>query len=104
MALHLRLATTDLSGLDWLGITCRSAARGHAMVRPCLRSGLAKGFTDSFFDRHLLSAETPRNFTDALHVPTRRDIPEQAPWRELVLFLPEAGCVWHLHDLRIFMQ
>ena len=102
-ALHLRLEAPDLAACDWLGLICRSAAPGEVMVRPCLRSGQADGFSDCFFPRHLLSTAEPMSHSDALHIPSTPAIPERAPWRELVLFLPGGDVTWHLHDLRLVL-
>ena len=106
VGLHLRLTGVgDLSDA-WVGFACRSAAQGQQMIRACLRSGHETGnktgFSDVFFDRHILADPEPRNHLDALHVATTRAIPEQAPWRELVLFLPRHDFRWDLHDLRVF--
>jgi hypothetical protein len=99
------LGQPDLEGVAFLGFACRSVAREEVLVRACLRSGAPEteaGFSDYFFPRHLLSVPEPLSHVDALHLPTCLDVPEQAPWRELVLFLPIEGFVWHLHDLRLF--
>lgn len=103
IGLHLRLETPDLSRAAWLGFACRGAAAQETLIRPCLRSGSDKGFSDCFFGRHLLAAPEVRDHVDALHVPTHRNIPETAGWRELVLFLPQQDFRWHLHDLRLFL-
>lgn len=102
IALHIALPAA-LSGHDWLGLFCRTAAPAEVLVRPCLRSGTADGFADCFLPRHLLSGPDPQTHADALHLPTAPELPETAPWRELVLFLPPAGAVWHLHDLRLIL-
>lgn len=101
LGLHIALAAPDLFAATWLTLTCRSAARGAIMIRPCLRSGQESGFTDCFFDKHILAERRPLSHVDGLHLPTTRAIPEHAPWRELVLFLPRESFAWHLHDLRI---
>lgn len=103
IALHVALDAPDLSRHAWLGFTCRSAAANEVMVRPCLRSGTDGGFTDRFFDKHILADPEPRCHVDAIHLPTARTLPEAAPWRELVLFLPRESFRWHLHDLRPFL-
>lgn len=103
IALHITLAAKDLTGAAWIGFACHSAGRDEVMVRPCLRSGTGDGFGDCFFPRHLLSDHEPRSHVDALYLPGARGVPETAPWRELVLFLPRETFVWHLHDLRLFL-
>lgn len=102
LGLHVALGLDDLTALDWVGLTCRVAAPAEIMIRPCLRSGQTDGFTDSFFPRHILAVAEPRNHVDTLHIPTSRAIPETAPWRELVLFLPRESFSLHLQDLKIF--
>ena len=101
LGLHIALCAPDLFAATWLTLTCRSAARGAMMIRPCLRSGQASGFVDCFFDKHILADHTPRAHIDGLHLPSTRAIPDTAPWRELVLFLPRESFTWHLHDLRV---
>jgi hypothetical protein len=102
LALHVTLDPGALTGATWIGFTCRSAAPEQIMVRPCLRSGGADGFTDCFFPRHLLSLPEVLNHADAIHLPSTPEVPPQAPWRELLFFLPCADTAWHLHDLRLF--
>ena len=102
LALHVALDPGALTGATWIGFTCRSAAPDQIMVRPCLRSGGADGFTDCFFPRHILSLPEVLNHADAIHLPSTPEVPPQAPWRELLFFLPCAKTGWHLHDLRLF--
>lgn len=103
IGLHVALLAADLTGAAWIGFVCRSAAPAEVMVRPCLRSGTEDGFTDVFFDKHILADPEPRSHVDAIHLPICRTLPETAPWRELVLFLPRKAFRWHLHDLRPFV-
>ena len=105
IALHVALDAPDLSAAAYVGFACRSAAPEQHMIRACLRSGAetGDGFSDCFFDRHILAHPEPANHVDALHAATCRDLPETAPWRELVLFLPTRDFTWHLHDLRLFV-
>lgn len=103
IGLHVALDAPELSDCGWVGFACRCAAPTETMIRPCLRSGTPDGFTDCFFDKHILAVPEPRNHVDALHPATSRHIPETAPWRELVLFLPRQDFRWHLHDLRLFL-
>lgn len=103
IGLHLALEAPDLAAVGWIGFACRSAAPSEIMIRPCLRSGGETGFTDTFFGKHLLAVPEPHDHIDALHPATTRSIPEAAPWRELILFLPRQDFRWHLHDLRLFL-
>lgn len=103
VGLHVALHAPDLSGYDWLGFTYRGVAPQEVMIHPCLRTGTQTGFSDHFFDKHILATPEASNHVDALHLPTCHTIPETAPWRELVLFLPRQDFQWHLHDLRLFL-
>lgn len=101
LALHVALDAPDLMTADWLTLTCRSAAPAPLLIRPCLRSGRQDGFVDCFFTKHILADRPPLSHVDGMHLPTTRQIPDLAPWRELVLFLPRDSFTWHLHDLRL---
>jgi len=104
IGLHAPLGPCDLTHFNWLGFACRSAAPAEIMIQPCLRSGLPQGgFVDHFFSKHILATPEAHNQVDTLHLPSTPDIPETAPWRELVLFLPRRDFRWHLHDLRPFL-
>lgn len=103
IGLHLALDAAELSDCGWLGFACRLAAPEEVMIRPCLRSGTPDGFTDCFFAKHILAVPELRNHLDALHPATNRHIPETAPWRELILFLPRQDFRLYLHDLRPFL-
>lgn len=103
IGLHMTLDATDLPDNGWIGFACRSAAPEDLMIRPCLRSGTEEGFTDCFFDKHVLAAPEPRNHVDAMALARDLCIPRTAPWRELILFLPRQDFRWHLHDLRPFL-
>ncbi|SFU21338.1 hypothetical protein [Sedimentitalea nanhaiensis] len=103
IALHLTLDLPDLTPLTYFGFACTGVAPQAHVIHPCLRSGGPEGgFSDAFFDRHILTRTDPVAHVDALHLPTRRRVPPLAPWRELVLFLPTVSLCWHLHDLRVF--
>jgi hypothetical protein len=102
LGLHIALDLAPLRDVTFLGFACRTAAATETLVRVCIRSGLEDGFSDQFFSRHILSLPEPLTHTDALYVPATPGLPDAAPWRELVLFLPREQLDWHLHDLRIF--
>lgn len=103
IGLHVALDAPSLPEAGWLGLACQSAAAGRIVVRPCLRSGTEGGFADTFFPRHILAEPEAQSHVDALPLATTPDLPADAPWRELVFFLPGATFTWHLHDLRIFL-
>lgn len=101
--LHIGLGGADLSGYGLIGFACRTEAGGMDLVRPCLRSGTPEGFTDTFFPKHLLSRPESALHLDVLELARHPEIPAQAPWRELVLFLPTHRLKWTLGDLRLFI-
>ncbi|MCF6234042.1 MAG: hypothetical protein L3J36_13245 [Rhodobacteraceae bacterium] len=104
IGLHMALGKIDLSAFGVLGITCRSAAPNMQVIQPCLRSGLENGgFEDCFFSKRILSYPEPSSHLDALHIDMQIKLPEDAPWRELILFLPCHSFRWDLHDLRLFI-
>ena len=101
-ALHLDLPPLDLTDQAALGFTARGAATARAVVTAALRSGQEGGFTDCFFDRHLLLRPEETAHVDALPLPLRPGVPARAPWRQLVLFLPTEPIGLTLIDLRVF--
>lgn len=103
LGLHVPLHLPDLPGIRWLGFAARSNATHALAVRACLRSGVAGGFLDVFFDRHVLSQAGQGDHVDMLATDHLPELPQQAPWREFVLFLPPGESFgWALHDLRFF--
>lgn len=101
--LHIEMGRADLTGCGLVGLVCRSTAGGMDLVRPCLRSGSDKGFTDTFFPKHLLSRPESSLHLDVIELDRHPALPRRAPWRELVLFLPTHRLKWTLHDLRLFI-
>lgn len=103
LGLHVALPPLDLSRTAWFGFVTRTAAGAALAARACLRSGDgAGGFSDAFFDRHVLSQPGETDHVDMLAPVRRPDLPPQAPWREFILFLPPTHDVdWALHDLRL---
>jgi hypothetical protein len=102
-ALHVTIPLPDLTGLTWIGLILRSSAARSCVIWPCLRSGLeGGGFRDDFFARHILAQSRESDHHDILATPWHPDLPAQAPWREIILFLPSAeGFRLVIHDLRI---
>lgn len=102
--LHMELGGIDLSQVGIIGIACRSAAPTIEVVRACLRSGRSEGgFDDCFFTKRILAHPEASSHLDAFQVGQQQDLPPQAPWRELILFLPVHSFRLHLHDLRLFI-
>ncbi|OED45821.1 hypothetical protein AB838_22130 [Rhodobacteraceae bacterium (ex Bugula neritina AB1)] len=101
--LHLALELPPLQDLAYLGFACRTAAPEPQILRACLRSGLEDGgFSDCFFDRHILASERAHSHLDALYLDSQPELPLSAPWRELVLFLPSQGFDLSLMHLHLF--
>lgn len=102
LALHLTLPPLEADGLRWISLVMRVHAARPVALRPCLRSGTEDGFVDTFWDRHLLATPAERDHQALLTLAHHPDLPLQAPWRELVLFLPSAEDVsFALHDMRV---
>ena len=103
LALHLALRLDDLSAMGVVGFATRMAAPETLVVRACVRSGTDTGFTDCFFDKHLLVHAHETSHVDALHVGKRADLPLRAPWRDVILFLPTRAFQLSLIDMRVFV-
>ena len=103
VGLHLALRVDDLSGMGVVGFAARMAAPEALVVRACLRSGTDAGFTDCFFDKHMLFRAEEAGHVDALQISERPDLPMRAPWREVILFLPTRAFKLSLIDMRVFV-
>lgn len=103
VGLHIDLPVDDLRPLGVIGFAARIAAPQIHVVRACIRSGTADGFEDCFFDKHLLFRPEESSHVDAVPTAQRLGLPLQAPWRELVLFLPTTPFRLSVIDLRVFM-
>lgn len=103
VALHVALPAPDLRRVGFFGFVARLSAPDITVVRACLRSGTADGFVDCFFDKHLLVRPEEASHLDVLPLQYRDQIPMQAPWRELILFLPTHDFRLSLIDLRLFI-
>lgn len=104
LGLHLELGQLETARLPYLGLVARAAATRATAIRVALRSGRAEGgFTDRFFPRHMLALPGEVEHLDMISPERDPDIPAEAPWRELILFLPPREPLEiALHDLRIF--
>ncbi|MEP1328062.1 hypothetical protein [Pseudophaeobacter sp.] len=105
LALHLVLPPLALQDLTYIGFAARLSAPTRLMLRACLRSGLPEGgFSDCFFDRHILPTAQPHSHLDMLYLDACSTVPLDAPWRELILFLPcqaFALNLMHLHPFAV---
>lgn len=102
--LHIPVTVADLAGLGVFGFACRGSAPELTVIRACLRSGQREaGFRDCFFDKHILLHPAEASHVDAILLQTRDEVPQKAPWRELILFLPPESVRLSLSDLRVFL-
>lgn len=102
LGLHVHLPLADLSDIGAVGFAARFSATTTLVMRACLRSGVNGGFVDTFFDKHLLLRPEEASHVDVLSPRMRSDLPDHAPWRELILFLPTETFRIALIDLRVF--
>jgi hypothetical protein len=103
VGLHIALPHRDLSDYEAFGFVARFSASQVLVAQACLRSGVeGGGFKDHFFEKHLLLRSETTNHLDALHVHCIDDFDLDAPWRELILFLPTEDFHISLVDLRVF--
>ncbi|MGR3439042.1 hypothetical protein [Alterinioella nitratireducens] len=100
--LHISLDALDLSDRAVVGIALRLTALRPAPIRACLRSGRSNGFSDCFFGKPITPGPEATLHLDVLDI-ARHDIPDEAPWREIVLFLPTSAFRLSIRDLRIFV-
>lgn len=104
LGLHLPLPQPDFTNAVYFGFVCRIAAPSSWIIRAALRTGLAnEGFVDSFFHKHLLTSARPQTHMDVVYLDSLPELPLQATWRELVLFLPPQSCQLNLLQLRPFV-
>lgn len=103
IGLHLDVPASDLGHAGVIGFAARFAAPEIMVARVCLRSGTENGFEDCFFDKHLLLRAEEASHVDALSVNHSAALPVYAPWRELVVFLPNRAFQLSLIDLRVFI-
>lgn len=101
--LHIPVTAASLAGYGVFGFACRGSAPDLTEIRVCLRSGAGDGFSDCFFDKHILLHPTEASHVDAIALQARDEVPERAPWRDLILFLPVTDVRLSLADLRVFL-
>lgn len=101
--LHVSLGGIDLDRSALVGFACKTRAPATILSRACLRSGEAEGFSDAFFDKHIVSYEAPGLHLDVMEIAPTPALPPHAPWRELILFFPTGSFEIELLDLRLFI-
>jgi len=103
-ALHVSLGGIDLTPYDVIGFVCKSDAPSALAIKACLRSGSEAGFSDCFFDKHIVAYGKTSTHLDAIDISQRPDLPQQADWRDFVLFFPhDKPLQVTLRDLRFFI-
>jgi len=102
-ALHIQMPVHDLRPFGALGFALRSSAPEMQVLRVCLRSGTDDGFVDCLMPKHILVRPEESSHVDALAVTGYPNLPADAPWRELILFLPPKRFDLSLIDLRVFL-
>lgn len=104
IGLHLALPVSNLADKGVVGFASRIAAPELMIMRACLRSGTGTGFSDAFFDKHILAQPNEATHLDALPIHRQTGLlPMFAPWRELIFFLPTHSFQLSLIDLRVFV-
>lgn len=101
--LHLSLPVGTMRPHGVIGFAAQIQAPEIFVARACLRSGREGGFVDCFFDKHLLFTPEESSHVDVLQVKQRDTIPEEALWRDLILFLPTESFRISLIDWRVFV-
>ena len=102
LSLNIELGAYDLTGRSVIGIMCKTRSEDTQTFRVCLRSGLQGGFQDAFFSKRVISYKEESTHADVMKLAERDDVPAQAPWRELILFLPPELRQVSLGDLALF--
>ena len=103
-ALVIALRAPDLSRVGVVGFALRARASQTCHLGVALRSGTADGFVDARFDKPVMLREREAVHVDGLGPRGREDVPVQAPWRQLLVFLPTSEVTAiTVHDLRVFI-
>jgi len=102
LSLNIELGAMDLSQRSVFGVMCKSRSEDIQTLKICLRSGVEGGFQDVFFGKRMISYNEESTHADLLKLVDYPDVPAQAPWRELILFLPPELRQLKLTDLALF--
>lgn len=103
VGLHLDLPFESILPYGVLGIVARTSGPAEAVARVCLRSGKKDGFEDNFFEKPMIFSPQDASHLDVIELNRLSEVPERAPWRELILFLPSRSFHLRLIDLRVFL-
>lgn len=103
-ALHVMLGGADLSDYSVIGFVCKSDAPSSLALKTCIRSGTESGFVDCFFEKHVVAYAETSVHLDVIDLSRKPDFPQQAPWRDFVMFFPnDKPTDLTLRDLRFFI-
>ncbi|WP_304615986.1 hypothetical protein [Paracoccus sp. (in: a-proteobacteria)] len=101
--LHLPLGPVDLSDAAAFGLIARSVAPLSMTTRICLRSGVGADIVDVFLPRLMVSYDQPSLHHDLIEPAAMPDLPQQADWRDLILFFRPGPVRLTVLDLRLFL-
>ena len=101
--LHLPLGAVDLTDAAAFGLIARSVAPLSMTTRICLRSGVKANIVDVFLPRLMVSYDQPSLHHDLIEPTAMPDLPQQADWRDLILFFRPGPVNLTLLDLRLFL-
>ena len=102
LTLTLELLRCDLSECGLIGIACESSATRSVPIQTFLRSGMEKGFRDTFFERTVIAYQERGAHVDALFIDRHPELIAEAPWRNLVFQFPVENFDITFHDIRLF--
>lgn len=103
LALHIAVGGINLKKAAVFGVACKSQAVEAATYRICLRSATPNGFVDAFLPKHVVAFSQISSHVDLLKLEEHENVPDQADWRELILFFQPNSASFDLLDLRVFI-
>ena len=101
LSLNMGVGSADLTDARIVSFACKADARATTAFRVCLRSGTEGGFRDVLFAKPVICGPDTAVHMDVLSLATTPEVPRQAPWRELVIFLDRDPQDVTLHDFRL---
>lgn len=102
-ALNIDLGNDDLSGLEILGLACRSRAPVSTTARIAIRNFMpGGGHKDVLFAEHLVAFAQESTHCDLLWLSQTPLLRQPAAWRSLLVFLDPQGFDIAFQDLRLF--
>jgi hypothetical protein len=101
LSLAMTIGKASLASSKVIGFVCKTDAPVATTFRACVRSGMATGHKDVYFNKTIVAYPATSVHMDAMELDGNSDIPEQAPWRELLLFFKREPSALSLRDLRV---